>query len=364
MMAGILGQALGWQDNPIYGAFNDNRNSLGILSGGLIGARDISDVRNAVLMGQQASATDRAEQERKNAIKEAAAEKQKSIDWLRSTQPDLAAAFDAGAPPEDVWNAAFKRMQPAEATAQDQPTSVQEYLFAKQNGYEGTFQDWQTQKGGQSEMSLTPTYARDANGNIVVTQLNKAGKANATQFPDGMTPIDPFSMAGGKTAATVDAKTAAAARAALPGAQQGLKVTLDAVDKVTGNEAGLNEWFGQIGPRGIYVNPGSPMGNFVADMSQAEGQSFLQARQFLKGQGAITELESAKAEGAYSKMTAAKASGDKAKFLEAAAEFKQAVLDGYAKLEATAQGAYAQGAPAVSSGGNTTSTGVTWSVTP
>lgn len=292
------------------------------------------------------------------------AERNATMEWVKQNAPQFATL-----PPAMAFEAAMKQMAQAQSGAANTPASVQEFQFARDNGFTGTFEEWR--KGGNQTV-------RAGLGQPVVL-INRETQERTPFMPmsDGtyVNPLtgtaadeswmfDPAALVADKTGAAEDAKTAAAARAALPSAQTQRDVALRAVDKIIGNDAGINEWFGQIGPRGIYVNPGSPMGNFVSDFAQAQGQSFLQARQFLKGQGAITEQESGRAEAAYSNMEAAMKTGDKQRFIEAADEFKRAVEDGYRKLETLAGGGYAaptQSTPA-NSGANTTSSGVSWKV--
>ena len=174
-------------------------------------------------------------------------------------------------------------------------------------------------------------------------------------------------MAGGKAGATVDAKTAAAARAAMRGAELSNINTAKAIADVRNNAAGMNEWFGQIGPRGMYINPGSAMGKFWAAAEPTNNQAFMQAREMLKNGGPITDFEGRKAEDAFSRMRAALEKGDQQQYLNALADFEESVAIGYQKLVETAQGGYSQGGtqmPGNAGGGNVTSTGVPWSIEP
>ena len=174
------------------------------------------------------------------------------------------------------------------------------------------------------------------------------GSLAVAPLPEGVT-FDPGGMAGARTASTVDAKSAAAARARLPGAEQAADIALKAIDLVVNDDAGLNEQFGQWGalPRNMWVQGGSPMGNWLANFEQARGQAFLQAREMLKGGGQITDFEGRRAEAAYSRMDAAARSGDKPTFLGAASDFREAVQIGLDKLREAAGGAYADGGRAV-----------------
>jgi hypothetical protein len=270
-----------------------------------------------------------------------------TINWLKSKgYDDLVAAVGGGLPIGDAWQEGLKRANPA-PVAQAQPTAaIQEYQFAVQNGYDGSFMDFQTQKGGVSEMSLTPTYGIDpATGKTVLGQLGKDGKFHPTEM-GGVQAISPYELAGQKAGGTVDAKTAANARAALPGAEQTASITIAAIDKILGDTQGQAENFGNtfgIPNQMTPTFPGSPKANFWVNVQQAQGGAFLQARTWLKGQGAITEMESAKAEGAMSAMEMAAKSGNQEAFVQAVQAFREAVLQGVENVKQLAQGGYAAG---------------------
>lgn len=298
--------------------------------------------------------------EKKKADKLAETQANASHNWLRENDPDLAQMVDAGMPMSEAWNEAMRRRQPQQGP--EMPSSVQEYEYARNNGYQGSFMDWQTMdKGSGSRPALGTTIytGRDAAGNLVPLQAGQ-GSFVQTQMPDGVR-FDPGAMSGERARATVDEKTAGAARAALPGAQQMMDITNKAVQEVRNNAKGMNEWFGQIGPRGVYVNPGSEMGKFQAAAAPTNAQAFMQARNMLKGGGQITDYEGRRAEDAISRMQAALDKGDQDQYLRALADFEQAVAEGYQKLVTTAQSGYSQGGaamPAALTSGNQTSTGV------
>lgn len=351
--------------NGLRTGLGDNSNAL-IAAGTALMAGDVAGAGRGFVAGAQvddAYATAQKEKARRETALQAA------IGNLRDkyNRPDLADFVDSGGYDAimPAWEALIKGQQ---GGGIDPTSDIQNYEYGLANP---GFRDWQTQRGGASEISLTPTWGIDEDPDSptynqqVLGQLGKDGRFHRTDM-GGVRPIDPAMMAGNKKGATVDAETAAAARAALPAAKTQLDTTLAAIDLVANDEAGLNEWFGQFGPRGVYVHPGSRMGTWAGNFTQSEGQAFLQARQFLKGQGAITEIESYKAELAYSRMAAAKEKGDKQSFLQAAADFKAAVESGYANIQALAGGAYSEGAlygAAPAPGGvRTTSTGVTYSV--
>ena len=184
--------------------------------------------------------------------------------------------------------------------------------------------------------------------------------------------FNPGVAASERTGATVDAKSAAAARAALPGAQQALDIANKATNALLGDTAGMADQFGST--MGIphqkmgIAFPGSDMARFRTELEQGAGQAFMQARQMLKGGGPITDFEGAKAEAAFSRMTSAAYNNNQDEFIAAVRDFQQAVNEGYQNLQAAAQGDYAAGGAGITAGGggngNVTSSGVQWSVEP
>jgi hypothetical protein len=339
------------------GGLNDwrksNRNMLlGAGSGFLSG--DLGNVGRYAADGRQA---DDAYATQQKAEADRAAQINQTAQWARTQFPELANAPDelVAQMAPGLWE---KQMMGGAAS----PTSdIQNYEYSLANP---GFAEWQTQRGGAAEVSLTPTWGIDTDpasptyNKPVLGQLNKAGQFVKTQLPAGIQPLDPATMAGEKSGATVDAKTAAAARAALPGAQQALTIAQKAIALVRDDVAGLNEQFGNtwgVPNRNLPTVPGvfqQSKGNWQANFSQAKGQGFMQAREMLKGGGPITDYEGMKGEAAFSRMEQAVAIGDKETFLLALKDFEEAVNDGYQKLLATASGEYSAGGPGITDLGN------------
>lgn len=286
-------------------------------------------------------------------IEEAATERNQTMEWVKANYPQY-----SNLPPAQAFQAAMQEHQAAQRGGASPTAEMRNFQFAQENP---DFQNFLTNRGGPAEMSLQPTWMQDGDGQWFIGQMTKDGRVVRTETPDGMSPVPPADVAGAKAGATVDAKTAAAARAALPSAEQMMTITNKAIGEVRNNAAGMREWFSQIGPRGMYVNPGSEMGKFVAASSPTNAQAFMQARNMLKGGGQITDYEGRRAEDAISRMQAALDTGDQQSYLAAVADFEAAVVDGYNKLQQTAQGAYSAGSPAVS-GGRKTSSGLSWSI--
>lgn len=232
-----------------------------------------------------------------------------------------------------------------------QPTSdIQNFEYGQSHP---GFSDYQTQKGGSAETSLTPTWGVDADGNPVIMQLNKAGVAAQTELPEGISPIDPRQLAGMKAGGTIDGKTQASAQALLPTAELAAQQTLDVIGKLRSDEKGLAETFGNtLGIPNVITPtmPGTAKANYAALLDQAKGKVFLTAYQSLKGGGAITEVEGLKAEQALARLSTAQS---KDAYLSALVDFEQAVKDGLEKVKYAASGGQSEipGAPTQGGGG-------------
>lgn len=196
---------------------------------------------------------------------------------------------------------------------------------------------------GAGRLSTQPQYAIDpATGKIVLGQIGADGSFHRTEM-GGLQPYDPVSMAGAKQGAVVDAKTAAAAREALPAAQTAADIALKAIDTLRNDAAGQADQFGRflgiVPQQWTPALPGTEKADFRVNLEQAGGQAFMQARQMLKGGGQITDFEGRRAEAAYSRMQAAAANGSQQEFQAALDDFEWAVRAGVDKLkEAAAPG--------------------------
>lgn len=362
------------ENNPFTQWVNSNQNFLGAVGSGIAQGQNIqSGLAAGAAMIPQAKQLDREAAEKLKAEKLAEQQANATTNWLQANHPDLAQMVTAGMPVQEAWAEAMRRMQPQSG---DQSEFDQRFAAGQQYGLEGD---------ALNTFALTGSIPGTARSNVTFGTTPVWGQDTATgkqgygvTGSDGsfklvdtgsFQPMTPAELAGSKTGATVDAKTAGAARAALPGAEQMMEITNKAVQEVRNNAKGMNEWFGQIGPRGVYVNPGSEMGKFQAAAAPTNAQAFMQARNMLKGGGQITDYEGRRAEDAISRMQAAIDKGDQDQYLRALADFEQAVAEGYQKLVATAQGGYSAGGqgmapPAPLTSGNTTSSGVQWSVEP
>lgn len=350
---GLVSLLLG-KENPVSQFVDSRQNTLNAWGAGLASGPNFQQgLSKAVQYGAQAAPLDQQAAEQKRIENQLLEERSRTAEYLRSVPggEKFADAIEhGGVSGSEAFKMYYDSLKPGE---QKNP-----YMSAG----DGTFFNWQTgdfltnpnmPQGGTAERSLTPMYMRDANGNIVVGQIDKAGNITQSNVPQGLTPIDPFAMAGGKAGATVDAKTAAAARAALPGLETAVSIAKKAFSLVRDDTAGRKEWFGQAGalPRGIYVQGGSKMANFQTNASQTLAQAFVQARETLKGAGPITDYEGKMATQAYSRAEMALKQGDEQAFLEAVDDMEASIEAGYQKLVAAAQGDPSGGALNRAAGG-------------
>lgn len=281
----------------------------------------------------------------------------KTKQWIaQNAPPEIAQAVQAGViTPAD----GFKML--SESRTKKAPLQINGKLVDPE-----TYQvlaDFSDKKIGADavEYGLNPIYGTDANGNPVVLQTSKAGVIGQAQLPDGvklskepikmdvgtgyvlldpitrqqigMVPKDLAGAAAATAGGRVQGETQATAQVNLGGAKQ----SVDRIDMMINdlkNDPGLEKVLGPIDSRTPNLSADAVRAQSKID--QIGGQAFLEARQLLKGGGAITDFESARAEQAYVRLQQAQ---DPRDFRQALDEFNQAVKDGYAKLERQAMGA-------------------------
>jgi hypothetical protein len=81
----------------------------------------------------------------------AEAEKMKALDYLRTTNPELAQMVDSGMPLEAAWGAALKKKGGDSGT-----DDMREYEAAKAQGFKGSFMDYQIamKQAGRTEVNI------------------------------------------------------------------------------------------------------------------------------------------------------------------------------------------------------------------
>lgn len=354
-MPGLFG------NNPMLAGLDNyldpRRGQLLALAAGLSSSPDLGQaVSNGFAGAAQARPADNAYIASKAADAARQAQIGQTAEWVKQNFPQYGSL-----PPDQGFQLAMQTMGRAPKEPVDPTKTYEGRLQAgKDQGLTGSELATYALTGNlpgdrnNSKFGNTPVMATDGKGNWIAVQPGSDGTTNQMQFPPGFHP-DPGGLAGTKTTATVDAKTAGAARAALPGAQQAFDLANKAADSLLNDSAGMSEQFGNTlgfpNQKFPMAYPGSPMARFRTNLEQGQGNAFLQARQVLKGAGQVTDYEGAKAEAAYSRMTLAAQNNNQQEFIAAVQDFKAAVAEGYQKIQAAAQGDYKAGGSGVTGQG-------------
>jgi len=228
---------------------------------------------------------------------------------------------------------------------------------ATQNDFERQKIDIMRQRAGKAEQptyGLNPVWGVDANGNPTIIQLGKDGNPIQPKLPPGTTLAkDPIKIDAGTHFVLLDPQTrqtittipknvagvaqqeavgkaSGEAQAQLPGAE-GMANQISAHIDSLAEDKYLPSMLGPLASR--MPNVSADAARVQSKMDQLGGGAFLQARQMLKGQGAITDFESKRAEAAYARLNAAQSPED---YKAALTEFKDALTTGLAKLRSQA----------------------------
>lgn len=161
----------------------------------------------------------------------------------------------------------------------------------------------QDASSGAGEYGLSPVYGRDAEGNRVLIQTNKAGGVRRASLPEGITLEDDTF----KTSARAQGKTQGETLANLPAIENNSERALKTVEQLL-NHGGIEAGTGLSAK--IPAIPGTEKYAFNVANKQAQGQVFLQGFEALKGGGVITEVEGLKAEQALARMDTAQSRED------------------------------------------------------
>lgn len=285
------------------------------------------------------------------------AERNKTLEYLQRSNPELAQMVAAGMPMNEAWDTLAKqRFGKADSQGIINAGSG--------NLYDSVNQKWLSAPGGGAEgiAGLVPVWLQDEQGNPVLGQMTKDGKVIRSEIDQGLSPVGPYqkSFETGKGAA--EGKVTGEAAGALPGASAMAQHVSEQVDSLK-TDPYLDRMLGPMDSR--LPNLTADAARVQGKISQLQGGAFLQARQMLKGGGAITDYEGQKAEAAFARLNQAQSKED---FTAALDEFNFYVQQGLAKLEAQAgqqrMGGGMPGPQQAPAGGNTTSSGVQWSVEP
>lgn len=195
----------------------------------------------------------------------------------------------------------------------------------------GTIVPGTEQKGDDNaEYGTSPQYYRDKDGKLRIGQLSKAGGMKAVDLPEGgeavlpgvdkvdtgtefvfrdkrtneVIGVQPKNITGKESQEEIG-KQAGQATVALPGAKTMVENAFKTISELR-SHPGLNAGTGAsniFDPRSWI--PGTDSYDFQAKNKQATGQSFMAARDSLKGAGQVTDFEGAKGEQAIANLDAA-----------------------------------------------------------
>jgi hypothetical protein len=306
-----------------------------------------------------------------------ARQKNKTLELLRRTNPELAQAVESGAlSGGDAYKLYYQQKLEA-AKPKNNFMSVGKNIYDTQNG------QWISPPAGaggsDEEYGLVPQYAVDEQGNPALVQLSKGGNSHQTALPPGLTlskepikldagtewiildPITrqpvgriPKNIAGAEAQKAVGAANGAA-QVAAPGDIQAAQNAISTIDSLRNDPyKGRGTGFSSIGNS----IPGTGGYDFSNKVAQAKSGAFLTAIQQMRGLGSLSNAEGEAATAATNRMNT---STSEEEFNAALDDYEKIVRQGMARAQSRLQqGGAQQSAPA----GNATSSGVQWSIEP
>lgn len=281
----------------------------------------------------------------------------KTVEYLKQNNPDLAQALLSGAiDPASAYKLAYQQKLEAAKPKNN-------FLSAGGSLYNTDTGQWLTPPGGGSENQesfygnpiavQTPQgiqYGQIGNrgsfkpiqigeGNTFAPAVKTVDTGTGTTFvgPGGVQVGSPIQkdIAGAeyqKATGKGEGEATSTAQAALPSAQAAAQ-QIDLQVQDLKNDPYLPSMLGPINSRTPEFT--SNAGRVRGKINQLKGGAFLQARQLLKGGGAITDFEGQKAEQAYTRMEEAQSVDD---FNRALDDFNTAVQNGVRLLQDQAAG--------------------------
>jgi len=261
------------------------------------------------------------------------ATKNKTIQMLQTTDPEIASAIASGAmTPTEGFAAHLKKQQEAQAAANANLTSdIKEYQFAKQQGYDGSFLDFtsaKARKANSTQYGLNPIWGVDpVTKKPSLGVVGNDGTFKPLDLPDNFQPtpglnnVDtgteiqqrdkrsgqlvqsiPKDLAGAEQQKAEGKLTGEAAKA-LPATLAKADNAIKTIDEALAEKNGLHYSTGLWSM--LPTRPGSDSANFQAKLKKIQGATFIQAYQDLRGTGAISEAEGSKAEDAIAALSVA-----------------------------------------------------------
>lgn len=253
------------------------------------------------------------------------AQKNQSLAYLQKVAPEYAQWVEAGVlEVPDAFKAYLADQKELKA---QKPKGI--INAGSGNLYDADSGTWLSAPGGGAEgiAGLQPVWLQDENGQPVLGQMTKDGKVIRSQMDKGLTPVSPYQKSFETGRGGAEGKTVGEAAGTLPAANQMAGVIAQQVKDLK-NDPALPNVLGAIDSRTPNIRPDSV--RVQSKIDQLKGGVFLQARQMLKGGGAITDYEGQKAEEAFARLNQAQDEGD---FKAALDDFNYFVQQGLQKLE-------------------------------
>jgi hypothetical protein len=213
-------------------------------------------------------------------------------------------------------------------TKADTPNTVQEFQFAKQNGYGGSYEDWVTTKSrannppAYGQFLITPdgyAFGDRRTGEVTPTTMGGQQVRAFTADPNAQ-----GAVAAAKEGGQVAAKAQTEAAINLPSVISNADQTVSLIDQALAHP-GLSAATGVQGtldPRNYVA--GTDAKDFQIRLDQLKGKTFLEAFNSLKGAGAITDVEGRKAEEAIGRLNRAQSTDEFKKSLSDLRDIVQA----------------------------------------
>ncbi len=163
-------------------------------------------------------------------------------------------------------------------------------------------------QAAKTDLGKTPIYLRGQDGSVSIGQLGN-GKIVPAQIADGMTILDPGAKAELQQQGRSSGKIQGEARGNLPSIRNNAELMLKTIGDIKGHPGTA----GAVGdlqgrqPDWMLTGDEKAANQFI---KQAQGQTFLQAYEALKGGGVITEIEGLKGEQALARLNRAQSDDD------------------------------------------------------
>lgn len=326
--------------NPVSDWVVPRRNALLGFGAGLL-SPNLGDAATGAMQGM---ALDRQIGQEQQDFLQAQEETNATKEYLRSKgYTDLLAGVEGGG--LDIgtaWTEALKRGQP-----QDPGAGL---MSVGGNLYDPATGQWISPPAdvaaNRQNVSLTPQWGQDAQGNWVMLQPSSTGELVQSQVPEGVTLVDPRQINLERAAGTAVGQAAGQAQVAAPGDIASGEMALDLINQIRTNPE-LPYATGTMAGLGANRIPGTGRYGFQNLVDQAKSGAFLSAIQQMRGMGALSNAEGQTATQAITRMDTALSQED---FLKALNDYEQIVIRGVER--ARQRGGMAPGAPQQPAGGN------------